>query len=439
MNCNKYLLFLIALALFTSCSNKGPLAIFNKLTPHEAYAQRLKDAKLDGTAMGSKWLKAADISLSNALNIKIPYKETGYFSAEKVPSTAFRFDARRGQKLHVVLEKKPAESFDIYMDILQQQADGKIKWLASADTVGLVLDYEIKSDGKYLFRLQPELLRSGEYTLTITSGPSLEFPVSNTGKPNIGSFWGDGRDNGGRKHEGVDIFAKKLTPAIAAADGLVTNVTENNLGGLVVFMRPANRDYTLYYAHLDKQLVQSGQSVRTGDTLGLVGNTGNARNTPSHLHFGIYTGGGAIDPFPFVNRNVQNAKPVSASLTLLNATARTTAKNTRLFVEPDDQSVSRLTLPVSTVVSVEAATGGWYKATLPDGTVGYIISKNVTSASSLRKLTIKQRAALLDAPDTVNAARKSVIEAGKQVDVKGSFGNYYLVSDDANTGWIKAR
>jgi murein DD-endopeptidase MepM/ murein hydrolase activator NlpD len=63
----------------------------------------------------------------------------------------------------------------------------------------------------------------GEYTLSVSVGPSLGFPVSGN-KASIGSFWGDNRDGGKRSHEGVDIFAAKLTPAIAAADGVVTGV-----------------------------------------------------------------------------------------------------------------------------------------------------------------------------------------------------------------------
>jgi murein DD-endopeptidase MepM/ murein hydrolase activator NlpD len=71
-----------------------------------------------------------------------------------------------------------------------------------------------------------------------------------------------------------------MVAGIAAANGRISSVTENNLGGKVMFMRPAGKDFTLYYAHLDEQLVSEGQDVRTGDTIGLVGNTGNARTTP---------------------------------------------------------------------------------------------------------------------------------------------------------------
>ncbi|MGY8915482.1 MAG: peptidoglycan DD-metalloendopeptidase family protein, partial [Flavobacteriales bacterium] len=58
-----------------------------------------------------------------------------------------------------------------------------------------------------------------------------------------------------------------------------------------------------YYAHLDSIIARDGQRVKRGDTLGLVGNTGNARTTPPHLHFGIYgRGTGAINPLSFLKQ-----------------------------------------------------------------------------------------------------------------------------------------
>jgi murein DD-endopeptidase MepM/ murein hydrolase activator NlpD len=55
-----------------------------------------------------------------------------------------------------------------------------------------------------------------------------------------------------------------------------------------------------YYAHLDRQLVTAGTYVKEGDLIGLVGSSGNARGSAPHLHFGIYTAGGAVDPLPYI-------------------------------------------------------------------------------------------------------------------------------------------
>lgn len=421
----------------SSCSKRGPLAIFQKLSPHDAYAQKLKDAGFDRTAMGGAWLQTADNTVANPLNINIPYKETGYFAEDKPSATALRFDAKRGQKLRISISKKPVTNFNIYVDLFQEQLAQSPKLAASADTTGAPFEFEVKQAGKYILRLHPELLRSGEYTLTITAGPTLGFPVSASGKPRIGSFWGDGRDEGGRKHEGIDIFAPKRTPAIAAANGTVTNVTVNNLGGNVVFMRPDNADYNLYYAHLDVQTVQNGQTVSIGDTLGLVGNTGNARTTPPHLHFGIYTYGGAIDPLVFVDRDIKQPQPVSAPLKNLNATLRTTGKGSKMYNLPSDKALAVQTLSLNTALTVMAATDGWYKVNLPDGQSGFISSRNVTEADNIRSITLKTDQPLLNAPDSTNAASKKVLRSGDKVSLLAVYRDYLLINDDGETGWIE--
>ena len=141
--------------------------------------------------------------------------------------------------------------------------------------------YLADDDGQHLLRVQPELLRTGRYTLRIQREPSLAFPVHGKNDVAVGSFWGVDRDAGARRHEGIDIFAKRGTPVVAAAAGLITRVNETPRGGKVVWLADTEHGQHMYYAHLDQQLVQPGQTVQTGDTLGLVGNTGNARTTPA--------------------------------------------------------------------------------------------------------------------------------------------------------------
>ncbi|MBK0380895.1 M23 family metallopeptidase [Mucilaginibacter segetis] len=434
----KFLLLMIFCAGLSACSKTGPFSFLKKQSPHDAYAQKLRDAGFAQTAMGSAWLQNAQSIISTPLDIAIPYKETGYFGQEKATGTALRFDAKRGQKLHISITKKPIQNFNIYVDLFSVQTSGQAKRDAYADTSGSGLIYEVKQTGKYILRLQPELLRSGEYTLTITTGPSLGFPVAASGKPHIGSFFGDSRDEGGRQHEGVDIFAPKRTPAIAAANGIITRVTVNNLGGNVVFLHPDDEDYTLYYAHLDEQLVQPGQSVRLGDTVGLVGNTGNARTTPSHLHFGIYTGSGAIDPLAFVDRDIKHPVTVTAPLNLLNATVRTLGENDKIYEMPSTRAAVADNPGVQTALTVNAATDNWYKVTLPNGKLGFISSKSVTGVKTIRSITLKTDQPLYNAPDSLNAPRKKIIVSGRKVNLLAVYKNYNLVDADGETGWIYA-
>ena len=104
------------------------------------------------------------------------------------------------------------------------------------------------------------------------------FPVAGRDEQAAQSFWGATRDAGRRSHQGVDIFAPRGTPVVAATAGVVTRVGQNALGGNVIFLVESGRRWAFYYAHLDRQLVAEGTRVAAGDTLGLVGNTGNARS-----------------------------------------------------------------------------------------------------------------------------------------------------------------
>jgi len=100
-----------------------------------------------------------------------------------------------------------------------------------------------------------------------------------------------------REHQGQDIFARKGTPVHSATEGYVIRLGQNNLGGNIVSIVGAGgRVY--YYAHLDSHApdLKVGDFVTPETVLGYVGTTGNAQGTPPHLHFGVYTMNGAIDP-----------------------------------------------------------------------------------------------------------------------------------------------
>ncbi len=97
------------------------------------------------------------------------------------------------------------------------------------------------------------------------------------------------RRSGGRTHRAIDIMAPRGTPVLAISDGEIVRIHTNRLGGKVVYLRSADGAYDFYYAHLDAYApgLEVGQTVRQGDVLGTVGNTGNARSTPPHLHFQV--------------------------------------------------------------------------------------------------------------------------------------------------------
>jgi murein DD-endopeptidase MepM/ murein hydrolase activator NlpD len=156
----------------------------------------------------------------------------------------------------------------------------------------------------YIF-LEPTIDRA-LYTMRLAamSKPEmLQVPVEGVRARALRDTWNGARSEG-RKHQGIDIFAKRGTPVISSTEGIVMQVGTNRLGGLVVWvMGPGGQRH--YYAHLDRYAedVEVGMRIEAGRVLGYVGNTGNAQGTPPHLHYGVYDIGGAINPFPLLRAN----------------------------------------------------------------------------------------------------------------------------------------
>jgi hypothetical protein len=113
---------------------------------------------------------------------------------------------------------------------------------------------------------------------------------------------------GWRLHQGTDIFAAFGTPVRAPVDGTV-KLTNGGLGGLSVYVVQPDGTYW-YLAHLAgvPERIVEGTSVATGDVVGFVGDSGNARGGPPHVHFEIHPGGGGpIDPKPVLDQFINDA------------------------------------------------------------------------------------------------------------------------------------
>ena len=135
---------------------------------------------------------------------------------------------------------------------------------------------------------------------TQTPDSRLAMPLENLPKKAIADTWQAPRGTG-RRHEGQDIFAPRGTPILSATNGYIYRIGENSLGGQTVsVIGSGGRVY--YYAHLDRYAegIEVGDRVTTRTVLGYVGTTGNAQGTPPHLHFGVYTATGAINPLPLL-------------------------------------------------------------------------------------------------------------------------------------------
>lgn len=168
-----------------------------------------------------------------------------------------------------------------------------LAWLLVLAAVAVVADWAWRQP----FMVRPRTL----WELSRMPPPdAVAMPVAGVRARQVADTFGAprGRDH---THQGVDIFATRGTDVVSATRGVVSSVREGGLGGRQVWvLGPAGQRH--YYAHLDDWAagLAAGDVVEEGHVLGSVGDTGNARGTPPHLHYGIYGDGGAIDPLPLL-------------------------------------------------------------------------------------------------------------------------------------------
>ncbi len=98
-------------------------------------------------------------------------------------------------------------------------------------------------------------------------------------------------------HKGLDLAARRGTPVIATADGVVVYSGRDGGFGRVVKLSHGF-GYTTVFGHLDKILVKPGDEVRRGDTIGLLGSSG--RSTGPHLHYEVHVDGRAVNPLYYI-------------------------------------------------------------------------------------------------------------------------------------------
>lgn len=117
--------------------------------------------------------------------------------------------------------------------------------------------------------------------------PKAVFPIRGARLTSaVGPRWGTA-------HQGIDLAAPMLTAEYAAVDGVVLRAGPASGFGLAVYLLTGNGD-VLVYGHMEKITVHTGQYVRAGTTVALVGNRG--QSTGPHLHFEVRSGGAGGSP-----------------------------------------------------------------------------------------------------------------------------------------------
>jgi hypothetical protein len=152
--------------------------------------------------------------------------------------------------------------------------------------------------------IPPVINQIPKVTPALTAGGYV-FPVY--GPVSYGDTFGAPRADVGW-HHGDDIFGTLGQPLLAVADGTVFSVGWNDIGGNRLWLRDSQGN-DFYYAHLSafSALAVNGAQVHAGDVLGFMGQSGDARGTPIHLHFEVHPVGllplgydGAVDPTSYL-------------------------------------------------------------------------------------------------------------------------------------------
>jgi peptidoglycan LD-endopeptidase LytH len=139
---------------------------------------------------------------------------------------------------------------------------------------------------------------------------TITIPVEGVAVGQLTDTWGQSRGGGARAHQGIDIMAPRGRPVRAYADGIVEKLFVSRAGGITLYQRSDDRRWIYYYAHLDGYApgIVEGMRLKAGQTLGYVGDSGNAGPGNTHLHFAInrmqpgepWYRGEAVNPYPLL-------------------------------------------------------------------------------------------------------------------------------------------
>ena len=241
-------------------------------------------------------------------------------AAETTPRKSFYFGYRFPRLSYTISSSQPQNDLQVEVvdsagavvktyyrsDVAPDVANG-VRW-DGTDNAG-----KPARNGRYSFRVTPQGTEVAARPATQSTSPSLDFAFYGYAFPILGDheFGGSaglfGAGRSGHTHQGQDTMAACGTPLVAARGGVVQYSGYHAAAGnyLVIDGKGTTSDFM--YAHLaEPSPLQAGETVRTGQPIGIVGDTGSAEGC--HLHFEIWTapgwyeGGSPVDPLPYLEK-----------------------------------------------------------------------------------------------------------------------------------------
>jgi len=354
---------------------------------HAQHAAALQARGVAGSPQAERWIEEARRAVEAPMRVPVPLREIVHFDPAQPLAAGFAMELEPGQTIYVRVRPLQGETTLPFLDLFAMPAGRGTQRVASLQDVGFQIT--ASTPGRHVLRVQPPLGAGGRFEVLVEGRTSaaFAFPVQGKTVAQIGSGFGASRDGGRRKHEGVDIFAERGTPVLAAAAGYVQQAGHNRLGGNMVWIGHEG-GWSTYYAHLDRVQVREGQRVQAGERVGTVGNTGNARKTSPHLHFEIHQRDVARDPKPLL---VQAAAPppIAANHAWLGTVLRVQASSAHLRSAPSTEAVPIGQLRRGDTIRPVAVREEWFRFRTADGRWGWmhqsVLSPHVPTSVALAR------------------------------------------------------
>ncbi len=242
-------------------------------------------------------------------------------AAETSPRKSFYFGYRYPKLTYTIGSSQPENDLQIdvvdaagevvktfYRENVAPDVPSKVRW------DGTTNEGRPARNGRYSFRIGPQSATAAvpaARKATASTTLSLGFAFYGYAFPILGAHeygMGAGRfgaARSGHTHQGQDVMAACGTPLVAARGGIVQYAGYEGNAGNYIVIDGRGTTYDFMYAHLaEPSPLHTGETVRTGQPIGVVGETGDAQGC--HLHFemwgapGWYEGGSPFDPLPYL-------------------------------------------------------------------------------------------------------------------------------------------